>query len=173
MSGPIEEQYFEWLCAKVLDPYAQTSYDGLLRVLQGTEFQWVVHGDHNRVDEGLELRLAFMLETHSNPDPSWAHTECSVFEMLYALAQKAEFQTSMDARQWFWKMVENLQLAEYRRVTDADIPIIEEVLDNFIWRRYDPSGRGGPFPMRWPHCDMTQAELWYQFCWYVEEEQIA
>lgn len=172
MNGPIEEQYFNWLCAKVVDRSANIYY-GLLQIMHETEFVWIVPGDDNREDEGLLLRQAFMTESGSDPDISWASTGCSVFEMLYAFSKRAEFQTGETAREWFWHFVQNLGLDEYRIVTEEDVEHIEQVLYNFVWRLYDDSGQGSMFPLRWPKIDQRDAEIWLQFCEYVEEQQLA
>lgn len=171
MSEPIEESYFNWLRAKVLSPNNYRLYLDLLRLLHETEFVWVVPGDKNRAEDGLELRIDFHRESRLNPDPSWEHVGCSIFEMLLAFAKRASFQTDDSVKDWFWDFITNLDLGEYRHVlSDDDILFIDDVLQKFIWRTYDPSGLGGMFPMRWPKEDQTKVEIWYQFCQYLEDQ---
>jgi hypothetical protein len=169
VSEPIENDYFNWLCAKVLDP-TQQIYRKLLWVMHHTEFVYTHPMDQNRAMDGLELRTYFVDETGISPDPSWPVTGCSVFEMLLALTRHTEFQTEMSAREWFWLMVQNLNLDEYRHVSEEDVPYIQDVLERFIWRTYSDDGRGGIFPLRWPKRDQRGVEIWYQFFDYLEDQ---
>ncbi len=47
MPEPIEESYFDWLCAKVIPMDVNVYYD-LMEILYRTEFVWFVLGDRNR-----------------------------------------------------------------------------------------------------------------------------
>jgi hypothetical protein len=172
MDEPIEEAYFNWLCAKILYDN-RNIYVDLLRMMHQTEFVWIVVGDKNRADEGIELRGDFIRESHYEPDPFWARAGCSVLEMIFGLAKRAEFLTDMPAKDWFWMIMSHLELDEYRQMTEEDVPHIQEVLDRLVWRLYEPNGYGGMFPMRWPKRDQTKLEIWFQFCEFVEDQQIA
>lgn len=169
MNEPIEEAYFNWLCAKVLTVTVPI-YWGLMRILHQKEFSWIVTGDKNRAADGVELRDDFFRETHLPMDESWYAQPCSIFEALLAFANRASFQMDEPARDWFWKFMTNLDLDEYRQVYEEDVPIIEDILDTFVWRTYEPSGHGGMFPMRWPQHDQREVEIWYQFCQYVDDQ---
>jgi hypothetical protein len=168
MGEPIENEYFNWLCAKVLEPRGNIYYD-LLGILYRTEFVWVVPGDRNRAEDGTELRLYFLNETGIEADSAWYSQPCSVLEMLIAFADRAYFQTDISARDWFWEFMTNLDLGEFRHVSREDAPVVENILHSFVWRTYDQSGSGGIFPMRWPKNDQTKIEIWYQFCEYLED----
>lgn len=170
MSEPIEESYFNWLRAKVLSP-TNMQYQDLLRELHRTEFVWLIPGDRNRAEDGLELRLDFGVESRLDPDPEWQHIGCSILEMLFAFAKRASFQTDNPPKDWFWEFITNLDLGELRHVlNEDDILFVDDVLQKFIWRTYDPSGLGGMFPMRWPKQDQTKVEIWYQFCEYLDDQ---
>lgn len=173
MNEPIEEQYFNWLCAKVLPVDVPTSipiYRDLMRILYKTEFVWVLSRDRNRAEDGRELRIDFFRERFMKKDLEWCDMPCSVLEAFIAFANRASFQTDTPARDWFWQFISNLELDEYRRVSNPDIPDIEEVLHIFMWRTYKDNGRGGMFPMRWPKNDQREVEIWYQFCEYLEDQ---
>lgn len=171
MNEPIEELYFKWLCAKVMPPHSD-NYNGLLTVLHRTEFVWVVPGDDNRAADGLELRLNFLAETHFYKELTWFETPCSVLEMLIGLCYRVGFQTRTEVQDWFWTFIRNLGLEECRRITDGDVPAIQEILDRFIWRNYSYDGRGGLFPLQEPHRDQRKIETWYQFGDYVEDQRL-
>lgn len=168
MREPLENEYFNWLCAKVLDTSVRIYHD-LMRILYRTEFIWVHPQDKNRAEDGLELRLDYLRETMSKRDDMWLNEPCSVLEMFIAFSKKAQFQTDFPAREWFWEIMQNLNLAEYRQVSEGDIADIEQILHYFVNRNYDRSGQGGMFPMRRPMIDQREVEIWYQFYEYLED----
>lgn len=139
-----------------------------MRILYSTEFIWIEAGDRNRAEDGLELRERFLTETRSEYEPNWYDSPCSILEVLIALAQAASFQTELPHDFWFWRFISNLGLEEYRRVSNSDIPIIEDILHTFKWRTYNSDGCGGLFPMRLPKHDQRKVELWYQFHEYLD-----
>ena len=75
----------------------------------------------------------------------------------------------MPVSKWFWEIMANLKLDEYRRVSHSDAREIEEILYNFIWRLYESDGLGGMFPIREPQRDQREVEIWYQFSEYLIE----
>ncbi len=171
MTEPIEEAYFNWLCAKLISPHANT-YRDLFRILHKTEFAWVVPGDRNRQEDGVELRLYFLNETGYEKDELWYNELCSVLEVFISFASRASFQTEAPVANWFWIFIENLNLNEYRRVSQKDIPVIEEILYTFVWRTYPENGLGGLFPLYAPRQDQREVEIWYQFCAWVDEKEL-
>lgn len=168
MREPIEAEYFNWLCAKVLTT-SGSSYHDLLRILHQTEFTWTIMGDKNRAEDGCELRHEFLNASGSVNDPHWFNQPCSVLEMLIAFAYRAAFQTDMPPQGWFWEFLTNLDLAEHRQVSRRDLDRIEEILHIFVWRTYDETGYGGMFPLRTPQRDQSKIEIWHQFCDYLED----
>lgn len=177
MAEPIEGLYFNWLCAKVMNyqPHNAANYHDLMRILYTQEFTWIVRGDHNRADDGKELRIDFLREAGMHPDeePEWFDQPCSILEMLIAFAKRAEFQTDIPYRKWFWTFLENLEINEYRRITSHhDLRDIEDKLNTFVERRYGGNGRGGLCPLRVPLRNQQEVEIWYQFFDYLTEQGI-
>lgn len=172
MHDPVEELYFNWLCAKVLEDQERPDYWDLLSILHRYEFVPTVQGDYNRASSGLGVRQEFIRMTQYGRGPDWDHIGCSVFEMLMALANDASWQTSEPLRVWFWRFIQNLQLEDYRRVDPDDIPDIEEKLFAFVWRQYDDNGFGGIFPLRMTEHDQRMVEIWYQLAEYVDENRL-
>ena len=173
MSEPLENLYFNWLCAKVLrldNPTPSLTYWNLLRHLHNTEFVWLLSGDDNRAEDGRELRRHFLLAADIPNHVEWRALPCSLLEMLVAFAQRAEFQTSEPSAQWFWEFIENLELSVCNDAAHFSEDSVDAVLQQFIWRTYDPSGQGGLFPMRHPKHDQTKTELWYQFSEYLVDQ---
>jgi len=173
MGEPLENLYFNWLCAKVIDPWDKhppATYWTLMKILHTTEFVWLVTGDDSRSQDGKELRREFLLLGEIPDDPDWRTIyEASILEVLIAFSRRAEFMTDQSAVKWFWEFLENLGL------TDCDDNHIEpqdvlEVVDIFIWRKYDPDGHGGLFPLRENRVDQREIEILYQFAAYLTDQ---
>lgn len=169
MDEPIEELYFNWLCAKVLDPYVRIYFD-LMHILHTTEFVWFVPEDQNRAEDGLELRTYFLRESGNEFVEEWFNSPCSVLEMLIAFSDRASFQMDQPAKDWFWHFLNNINLDEYRQVSIDDELIIRDILHTVIWRTYREDGHGGLFPMNHTFNDQRKVEIWYQFCEYLEDQ---
>jgi hypothetical protein len=173
MNEPLENLYFNWLCAKVMPNGRLTpsnSYLTLLRLLHSTEFVWVLSGDDNRAEDGKELRKEFILMADIPDDPKWRMMGCSLLEMFVAFARRAEFQTDDPVENWFWEFMENLKLKQYNDAVDMNLNDIDEILTQFIWRTYGYNGHGGMFPLEDPHTDQRELEIWYQFCSYLVDQ---
>lgn len=175
----IEDVYFDWLCAKVLEPHQKhnPNYHDLFRIMHSEEFVWDpdVIGDHNRADDGKELRIDFLraLEIDHEEEPDWFDGPCSVFEMLIAFAMRFEFQTDVPYKRWFWVFLDNLELKEFRRIQgERDVNAVEEILYTFIHRTYRADGHGGICPIKSPKCDQRTVELWAQMFEYLEDQGI-
>lgn len=168
MREPIDSEYFNWLCAKVLMDRPRLYHD-MLCVLHQTEFAYFIPGDRNRANDGCELRFEFLTASGWELDIRWMRQPCSVFEALYAFSLRASFQTDISAVDWFWEFMDNLNLADYRQMSSRDRRNVEDILHTFVWRTYDDAGYGGLFPMRRPKHDQREVEIWYQFCEYLED----
>ena len=97
---------------------------------------------------------------------------CSVFEMMVALAQRCE--SVMDdpkigdrTGQWFWGMIASLGL---NGMSDNhyDEKYVNDVVNRFLDREYEPNGKGGLFTIRNCEHDLRDVEIWYQLCWYLD-----
>lgn len=170
---PIEEEYFNWLYAKVAGfpgRSSSTRYFSLLAVLHKREFEWMIRMDENRAEDGKQLRRDFMRDCRIDPydvDPLWISLGCSFLEFLVAFCQRADFITAPTADWWFWHILTNLGLADindgsYRRLAHRIGPAMETV----IWRRYDHLGRGGMFPLQHSDRDQREVEVWHQLFEY-------
>lgn len=169
VNEPIEERYFNWLCAKVLESSARTYYD-LMHILYTTEFVWIVPEDQNRAEDGIELRTFFLRERQPPNEAEWFYSACSIFEMLIAFSDRTAFQMDQPAKDWFWHFLNNLRLDEYRQVSIGDEIIIRDILHTFVWRTYREDGDGGLFPISRTLHDQRKVEIWYQWCEYVMDQ---
>lgn len=174
MGEPLENLYFNWLCAKVVDireTNPRKCYWTLLKTLHTTEFVWLISGDDNRAEDGKDLRREFLLLGEIPDDPDWRTIEgCSVLEMLIGFSRRAQFETEMPSKDWFWEFIDNLGLKGFTDANHPDQNKIAEILDYFIWRMYDINGNGGLFPIRVSREDQRHTEIWYQFCDYLVDQ---
>lgn len=172
MPEPIDHAYFNWLRAKVLTHDTPSYlYLDLLKILYRTEFVWLLIGDKNREDDGLELRIHFLNAAGVHPDQQWFESPCSVLEVLIAFAERASFDTDMPVKDWFWIFMTNLGLDGYSGpVNSSDEAVINDVLERFIFRTYDHSGYGGLFPLREPRENQRDLEIWIQFNRYLDDQ---
>lgn len=170
MNEPIENLYFNWLCAKVNrveNPTPSLTFWNLLRQLHSTEYVWLVSGDDNRAEDGVELRTEFLTEANLPYPREWESVGCSVLEMLIAFSRRAQFNAGETPEYWFWSFLTNLGLDEANDASNAPPEIIDDILYNFVWRCYEENGVGGLFPMKNPPANQKEVEVWYQFCEYL------
>lgn len=166
----LNNEYFKWLFDLVCkDRYSdRISYEKLLRYLHDTEFIFSIRRDEGRAKDGIDLRDRF-------EDIYGGHITgpCSVLEMMVALALRCE-ETIMDdgaigdrTGQWFWGMVVNLGLGS---MSDDrfDINYVESVVYRFLYREYEPDGRGGLFTIKKCEYDLRNVEIWFQLLWYLD-----
>lgn len=176
MSEPLENLYFNWLCAKVHHVRNRTpslSYDMLFRTFHNTEFVWLLSGDDNRAEDGKELRREFLIAGDIPDHIEWrTMIPCSVFEMLIGFSRRAEFNSQRSAVDWFWEMVDNLNLREVTDGAGVDPLEVIDTLEYFMTRNYTFNGDGGLFPINNPQRDQTQIEIWEQFCDYVVDRDL-
>lgn len=96
-----------------------------------------------------------------------------MLEMLIAFSRVLSFDAEGEPREWFWTMLDNVDLAQFndRVYNDLYRRGIGQALYVINYRLYLPSGEGGFFPLRHPTEDQREVELWYQFCAYLPEHQ--
>jgi hypothetical protein len=174
MRAPLDELYFTWLYGQVgsveiTDP--SVTYWGILKQLYTKEFVWVVPNDDNRLEDGRDLRLEFLVEEKIVPDEdeTWMRLGCSMLEMMVGLSRRLSFEAGGESSRWFWQLMKNLKLDE---CTDDQTIVEREVdnmLDRVIWRTYRRNGLGGLFPLKKSKDDQRGIEIWYQLCAYLLE----
>lgn len=177
--GTLDDQYFAWLY-KSIGPTDTTNrsktFWSLARQLYRKQFLWTVPNDDNREQDGKDLRHQFIQETDLfDVDPNWLELECSMLEMMIALAQRVSYEaygvTYGEPAVWFWRMMTNIDIAKYSdsRYNARAIPSIDRALERVIDRSYNGNGVGGLFPLREAHVDQRRIELWYQMSSYLLE----
>lgn len=173
--GTLDDRYFEWLygqIASVRNKNPARSYWNLARQLYTTRFIHFVPNDDNRALDGQELRYEFLSETSEvEIDSSWMLLECSMLEMMIALARRAAFESESEAADWFGTFLENIEIDRYTDARyNAEIAKeVDETLERVNKRTYSQDGTGGLFPLREATQDQRTVELWYQMSAYLLE----
>lgn len=176
MGEPLDEQYFKWLYSKVASVRTTNptrTYWSLFRLLFRKEFDWTVPNDDNRVEDGRDLRKEFSDAKNLHPSVEWMKMECSMLEMLIALARRLEYDTEASLSDWFFCLLSNINLNGYNDsyFKLSDETTINRSLDRVVQRTYEPDGHGGLFPLDYPQEDQRYVELWYQRAAYLLEHE--
>lgn len=173
----IRAEYFEWMYGMTCrERYPQSiSYRNLLMRLHDTDFRYSMVRDGDRASDGLRLRRRFrdsMGYSEYDIERALDVFNVSVLEMMIALAIRIEEDIMDNAEvgdrtnQWFWIMIVNLGLGDM--MDDRyDAEHVEEVIERFLNREYEPNGRGGLFYIRNTRRDIRKLEIWYQMCEYL------
>ena len=172
----IRNEYFDWMINVVSNNRfsKEVSFNKLLMYLHNTEFSYSIPKDKNRAVDGVDLRYRFAYEHSDIRDAeSYLSGPCTVLEMMVALSIRCE-ESIMDnpelgdrTGQWFWGMIASLGLGS---MMDScfDRAYVDQVIDRFLNRKYQPNGRGGLFTVRNCKRDLRNVEIWYQMCWYLD-----
>ena len=176
----LQQDYFHWLCEMVHIDQMERSYWLIAKDLHSRIFVPIIERDENRAMDGLELRDQFLENEWYARGGEFECDECTVFEMLVALAQRMDFETTdMDddndrTAYWFWEMIDNLGLDTFDDDSYVELEgqiYVDKIIDEFVEREYDYNGEGGIFPLK--HCDRDQreVEIWYQMSAYLYERE--
>ena len=169
-TAPWARAYFNWLVPQVQEHgHQRHTYEDVLMLLHTKEFVWFVPNDHNRLEDGAQLRLEFLHEADA-PDFVTLDFPVSVLEVLVALSRRLEFQAEGTPEGWAWQLMVNLGLDKMTDpLSTRKARKVDDILETLIWRTYDADGTGGFFPLAWPQDDQTKIEVWYQMHSYVIE----
>lgn len=173
----LENRYFLWLKNKVKFQNCE-KYEKLLRHLHRRYFQYdIIPMDGNRSEDGIDLRYRgfgcdeqidqHLIERYLD------HRDCSMLEMMVALAIRAENIVGDSAcgdrtGTWFLFMIVSLGLREMDDEHYDDVTV-DIAIDRFINHDYKPNGEGGLFTVSNPPHDMRNVEIWNQMCWFLLE----
>lgn len=174
----MNDAYFEWMYQIVCDERdSGMSYRKLLYLLYDTDFNYTIPMDGNRAEDGIDLRYRFGYENAYEDATIAAYLDdrpCSILEMMVALAIRCEEHIMCDpdignrTGQWFWNMIDNLGLSDMDDI-GFDKNYVKSAIQKFLNREYKRNGEGGLFTVK--HCwkDLRLVEIWYQMCWYLDE----
>jgi hypothetical protein len=172
----LDQRYLSWLysqVAKVKTRAKNRTHWHLFRQLHDTIFIAIVSHDENRIADGRDLRYEFLAEDESvQGDPEWTRSPCTMLELLIVLSRQLAFEMDDPVTPWFWHLIEVMELERFNDLEydDHAREVIDDTLDRIIWRKYEPNGKGGLFPLRKPVEDQRDVELWYQLNAYLMEQ---
>ena len=180
---PLDEGYFLWLYSHIASPKEQRKrfqWWELAKILYTTPFEWFIPNDDNRAVDGTDLRDIFMHyeEPYDETFELWVTEECTMLEMLIALADRLKFEVDAPIDTCFWMLMDNIGLTESRYNDSAFSRSprkfrseVDEVLSMVNNRTYDYDGNGGLFPLTNPQEDQREVEIWYQMAAYLNEKE--
>lgn len=175
----LNAEYFAWMYGLVFsgDYARRLSYRKLLWHLFYTEFTYTIPMDGNREDDGINLRYQFGDENGYSQNIISSYLDdrpCSVLEMMVALAVRCEVHIMGDpdigdrTGKWFWSMITNLGLDDMDN-GHFDLERFQAIVERFLTHKYQRNGAGGLFTVHQYRRDMRKVEIWYQMCWYLNE----
>jgi hypothetical protein len=173
LTGTLDDRYLTWLYSRVANVKARRSsktFWDLFRQMFATEFAWFVPNDDNRAEDGRELRAEWSTTEDVEVDPAWLDLGCSFLEMLIGLSRRLSFETGGDVADWFWHLINNLELTGYHDRSRFKPEDAEDRTSAVIWRTYDCRGHGGLFPLNKSDRDQRQVEIWYQLSEYLLQD---
>ena len=167
MTKQIDHDYFEWLISQI-EVRSSRTFNGLFERMHNIEFVWTVPNDDNRLQDGLDLRAQFLNGARRTINLDGA----TILEVLIGLSRRVAFTAGGEAPWWAWQLIENLRLHKQADpLTNQKADVIDEKLQDLIWRTYQRDGQGGFFPLNSALEDQTKIEIWYQMNAYVMEIQ--
>ena len=174
----MEYEYLKWLIESI-DPrhIVGAYYQPVLDELYLTDFRWgeKFPDDENRARDGLALRDLFAEDRGivvSDIGIDWRG--CSCLEMMIAIARRIEYEIIAvpgceNIPKWFWRFTENMGLGvSERRI--SDIRYVDDMIRNWLDRRYKKDGEGGIFVVKDSYFDMRKMTIWKQMNAVLNEE---
>lgn len=161
-----KDEYFHELCDLALARDTDVSYEKLMRELFDREFRWTHPMDVNRANDGIDVRRTYL---------DHYHAPCNWLEMLIGISRRIEFIQGGNASYWFWEIIQNMELDSVRddEIFRTSIDFIRNTLEIVENRTYSKDGYGGLFPLKNPHEDQRNVEIWYQMqAWLMENYDV-
>lgn len=183
MSPATSDMYIRWVCEERLcldeEEYDRLLY--LIRTLNDIEFTYTILMDENRAMDGLEMRKDFSYETNRYLDKSSGLLpNCTVFEMMVALAYKCEntimysYKEDFCPKKWFFIMLDNLGISDCTNDNwnGETSDYIYNKIHAMLFRKYNKNGFGGLFVIKNRNIDMRDQEIWKQLTAFLNENYI-
>lgn len=166
--------YFSWIEKLISDDNVEASdYRKLLLFLNDISFSYIIPMDDNRIADGRDLRYRFGYDTGIPYAQIATYLDirtASVLEVMVALSLRIEeqFIDGDDVGKWFWIMIDNLGLTEYKDLYFNKAKV-DRIVKQFIERDYSKNGSGGLFITKDTNKDMRNIEIWDQMHLYMNE----
>lgn len=162
--GRIEQLYFRWLIQMVCSPYEIETYSMVLMNLHDTEFISEMEMDDNLIDNCYSMRDRFLDDNRLIAD---LDLPISILEIMVYISVEIE-DTIMDndaygdrTGLWFWEMMDSLGLKNINNIK-YDESVVNDILEKFIYHKYNKSGKGGLFTVCKSRYNATTESIWNQ-----------
>jgi hypothetical protein len=175
----LTEEYFRFLKSETfLIPSHQAQAEQVLRVLHDIPFVWLIHSDDNRAGDALAYRQSEFLDSVDTRGMDqmalgrWAMGSPSVLEVLLGMSHRwCFFFGGPSVAYYFEKMFTNMGFATYcgHLLTGREQGMIRHQVDRWLMRQFEENGVGSPFPLRAPHVDQRNVDMWAQMNAYSAE----
>lgn len=185
----INTDYYRWLISLVNgSDVPSNKQDMIFSILHTIPFTWQMVRDENRALAGRNLRELYLyLLGEANIRVKYGYMDidmmndiideelgeygtCSVLETLIGIAKEWEDELAFDASfgdrtaHWFWDhIIYNLGLRDARLSQKR----VREAIFYWMDREYDHDGNGNIFTIPNSDINMTNSEIWWQLCAYV------
>lgn len=174
----LEQLYFIWLVEQVCDNYEIQDYSDLLHRLYDTKFYADNEFDQDIAVYGVDLRGEFLNCSPVALRYSEIYGEmggnCNILELMIAISNEIEYKIMTNSEfgdrisEWFWGMIASLGLINYDN-SHYNESEVDEILSNFIEKRYESDGHGGLFTINDPDFDVRDMTIWAQAMHYLSE----
>lgn len=155
--------YFEWLMSLVSGNIQLDSNDYILAErLNAIVYRWHFSLDENRAVAGKSLRQVY-LDIYGLDDDEVPGGECTVLEMLIALARRMSENSNRTAEDCYREMIHNLNVYGYSE------EIVNQRINNWLDGNFDSNGDGTPFPLKHYQGDCRNLDIWTQMTIYINE----
>lgn len=181
----MKNNYFNYLLnehTNLLNEEIDNSYFIISKILYETEFIPLVPMDDNRVGDALLIRKEYH-ETILNEYHFVINKTCNVLELLIGISKRMAHELfrsneEMSDKECVFELISNLGLDRYTDNYLMNVikrpKIINQKINNiildFISRRYEYNGNGNIFPIKNPKEDQRNVEIWYQMMAYLIEK---
>ena len=170
----MNDLYFSWIEKLISNDEMKASDSGkLISLLNDIQFDYLIPMDDNRIADGIDLRYRFGYDTEIPYAQIATYLDirpASVLEVMVALSLRIEeqFIDGDDVGNWFWIMIANLGLDEYKDLYFNKAEV-DRIVKKFLKRDYEKNGRGSLFITNDRNKDMRQIEIWDQMHLYLNE----
>ena len=160
---PLGDQYFNLVIELFKHPYVP-----------------MIKNDENRYKDALALRYEFRVERNYGYLKRLNDYPCSFLELLVSVGQRMDYGltdgTESCISTWIFLMLDNIGLSRYTddyfenedEAYQSRMEILS-ILLRFDNRDFEYDGTGGLFPLKHPHQDQRETELWFQMNSYMIE----
>ena len=170
----MNDLYFSWIEKLISnDEMKASDYGKLISFLNDIQFDYLIPMDDNRIADGIDLRYRFGYDTEIPYAQIATYLDirpASVLEVMVALSLRIEeqFIDGDDVGNWFWIMIANLGLDEYKNLYFNKAEV-DRIIKKFLKRDYEKNGRGSLFITNDRNKDMRHIEIWDQMHLYLNE----